>query len=235
LRWIWTPHHETSTGLMNDLAALEAVCAETGVKLCLDCISSIGTVAVDLAGVYLASCVSGKALASFHGLSMVFYNHEVVPAPRTLPRYLDLGYYATHSGMPFTQSSNLVYALQAALTRTDWPEKYARIADDGAWLRGRLREVGLQVVAPDAHAARAVVTIALPGDVSSRTVGALLKRAGSLVSSSSGYLLRRNWIQICLMGEWRRSHLETLPDTIAALVARLRSTKDEQMATARIL
>jgi hypothetical protein len=37
------------------------------------------------------------------------------------------------------------------------------------------------------------------------------------------------------MGEWRRSHLETLPDTVAALVARLRSTKDEQMATARIL
>jgi aspartate aminotransferase-like enzyme len=228
LRWVWTPHCETSTGILNELPTLKQICTERGVKLCLDCISSIGTVPIDLTDVYLASCVSGKALASFPGLSMVFYNHDLAPAPKALPRYLDLGYYAAQSGMPFTQSSNLVYALQTALTRIDWPEKYGQIAEVGAWLRNRLREVGLQVVAPDAHAAPAVVTIALPSDISSKSIGGLLKKAGTLLSYNSGYLLQRNWIQICLMGEWPREHLETLPDMIAELVARRRARKDEK-------
>lgn len=228
LRWVWTPHCETSTGILNDLATLKNLCVERGVKLCLDCISSIGTVPVDLTDVYLASCVSGKALASFPGLSMVFYNHDLASAPKALPRYLDLGYYAAQSGMPFTQSSNLVYALQTALTRIDWTEKFAEIAEVGAWLRNRLREVGLQVLAPEGHAAPAVVTIALPSEISSKTIGGLLKKGGTLLSYNSGYLLQRNWIQICLMGEWPREHLETLPDLIADLVARRRARKDEK-------
>ena len=71
---------------------------------------------------------------------MVFYNHDLASAPKALPRYLDLGYYAAQGGMPFTQSSNLLYALQTALTRIDWTEKYAEIAEVGAWLRNRLDE-----------------------------------------------------------------------------------------------
>ena len=228
LRWVWTPHCETSTGILNELDTLKQICRERGLKLCLDCISSIGTVPMDLSEVYLASCVSGKALASFPGLSMVFYNHDLAPAPKALPRYLDLGYYAAQSGMPFTQSSNLVYALQTALTRIEWIEKYAEIAEVGAKLRARLREVGLQVLAPEGHAAPAVVTIALPPEISSKTIGGLLKKGGTLLSYNSGYLLQRNWIQICLMGEWPREHLETLPDLIADLVARRRARKDEK-------
>ena len=228
LRWIWAAHCETSTGILNELDTLQQLCAEKGVKICLDCISSIGTVPVDLSGVYFASCVSGKALASYPGLSMVFYNHELASAPKSLPRYLDLGYYAAQAGIPFTHSSNLIYALQTALNRIDWTEKFGQIAEVGAWLRGKLREVGLQIVAPDAHAAPAVVTIALPSDIPSKTIGGLLKRAGCLLSYNSGYLLQRNWIQICLMGEWPRDHLETLPDMLAELVARRRARKDEK-------
>jgi aspartate aminotransferase-like enzyme len=232
LRWVWAAHCETSTGILNELDTLNQLCAEKDVKLCLDCISSIGTVPVDLSGVYLASCVSGKALASYPGLSMVFYNHELASAPKSLPRYLDLGYYAAQAGIPFTHSSNLIFALQTALNRIDWPEKFGQTAEIGAWLRGRLREVGLQIVAPDAHAAPAVVTIALPSDIPSKTIGGLLKRAGCLLSYNSGYLLQRNWIQICLMGEWPRDHLETLPDMLAELVARRRARKDDKLEPA---
>lgn len=217
LRWIWIPHCETSTGLLNDLDALKAIAAEFRLKLCLDCISSIGTTPVDLRGVYFASCVSGKALASYPGLSMVFYNHDLLPSPTTLPRYLDLGYYAAQFGIPFTHSSNLVYALQTALRRIDWREKHAQIAEVSVWLRERLRERGLQLVAPDAHAAPAVFSLALPPEISSKQVGLQLKKAGYLLSYNSGYLLQRNWIQICLMGEWSRETLEAMPDVLAEL------------------
>jgi aspartate aminotransferase-like enzyme len=231
LRWLWATHCETSTGILNDLPALKTLCAERGIKLCLDCISSIGTVPVDLSGVYLASCVSGKALASFPGLSMVFYNHELKPSP-TLPRYLDLGYYAAQQGVPFTTSSNLLYALQTALKRIDWPEKYTQIAEVGAWLRGKLRALGLQIVAPDPHAAPAVVTIALPPEIPSPAIGAKLKEAGYLLSYNSGYLLQRNWIQVCVMGEWSRDHIETLPTVIADLCAAQRAAKKGQSSLA---
>lgn len=227
LRWIWAAHCETSTGILNDLAALKTIAHERGLKLALDCISSIGTVPVDLSDVYLATCVSGKALASYPGLSMVFHNHPFVQAPTRLPRYLDLGFYSAHAGIPFTTSSNLLYALQTALRRVVWQDKFAQIAADGAWLRQRLREVGLQIVAPDAHAAPAVVSIALPPEISSKTVGWQLKKAGYLLSYNSGYLLSRNWIQICLMGEWSRETLETLPDVLSVMCARSRRSRGE--------
>src|SRR5262249_20064210 len=47
-RWIWCTHCETSTGVLNDVQALRAVAEEFQAKLCLDCISSIGTLPVDL-------------------------------------------------------------------------------------------------------------------------------------------------------------------------------------------
>ncbi|MBN2506448.1 MAG: aminotransferase class V-fold PLP-dependent enzyme [Verrucomicrobia bacterium] len=222
LGWVWAVHCETSTGVLNDVAALQAVCAGRGIRLCLDCISAIGTVPVDLRGVYLASCVSGKALASFPGLSMVFYNHELAPAPAALPRYLDLGYYAAQAGVPFTHSSNLVYALQTALQRIDWPEKYRQIAEAAVWLRGRLRELGFRVVAPDAHASPAVVSIELPPEIRSKAVGWQLRKEGYLLSYNSEYLRKRNWIQVCLMGEWSRDHLESLPVVLAELCAQRR-------------
>src|ERR1041385_7458953 len=77
-----------------------------------------------LHGVYLASCVSGKGLAAFPGLSMVFYNHKLIPAPKALPRYLDLGLYAANDGVPFTHSSNMLNALQAALRRPSWQKRF---------------------------------------------------------------------------------------------------------------
>jgi aspartate aminotransferase-like enzyme/GNAT superfamily N-acetyltransferase len=215
--WIWGVHCETSTGILNNLAALQSIAAAKGLKLCLDCISSIGTLPIDLSGVYLASCVSGKALAAFPGLSMVFYNHELKPAPGKLPLYLDLGYYAEQSGIPFTHPSNLLYALQTTLRRTSWPEKYKQIFETGRWLRTRLRERGFQLLAPDAHASPAVFTITLPPEVRSRDIGAQLKGEGYLLSHQSGYLLKRNWIQICLMGEWDPETLKALPDILGGL------------------
>ncbi|HKI68919.1 MAG TPA: aminotransferase class V-fold PLP-dependent enzyme, partial [Verrucomicrobiae bacterium] len=48
LAWLWCVHCETSTGILNDLGALKALCTNSHIKLCLDGISSIGTMPVDL-------------------------------------------------------------------------------------------------------------------------------------------------------------------------------------------
>ena len=107
--------------------------------------------------------------------------------------------------------------------RTCWTEKLQQIAEISGWLRGQLRELGLQIVAPDADASPAVLTIALPSAINSKTIGWQLKKAGYLLSYNSQYLLKRNWIQICLMGEWSRDHLATLPGVLASFCAQRRS------------
>ena len=209
-QWVWGVHCETSTGVLNDLNLWRSLAAEHGLKLCLDCISSIGTVPVDLCDVYLASCVSGKGLGAYPGLSMVFYNHALTPAPRRLPRYLDLGFYAAQQGVPFTHSSNLLAALHAALRREDWPARFAHLREMSERLRERLRQLGFRVIAEHAPTSPAVVTMELPPRLRSKTVGWLMQKSGYLLSYRSEYLLRRNWIQICLMGEFTEDKLDEL-------------------------
>jgi len=210
IKWIWAVHCETSTGVLNDLTALKQVALELDLRLCLDCISSIGTMPVDLDGVYLATCVSGKGLGAFPGLSMVFYNHDLKPAPQDLPRYLDLGFYAEQEGIPFTHSSNLLAALQTAVKRINMDERFPNIVELSVQLRERLSQLGYSIVASHEHASPAVLTLALPAELSSKTVGWQLQKAGYLLSYRSEYLLKRNWIQICLMGEFSRQHLAPL-------------------------
>jgi aspartate aminotransferase-like enzyme len=208
--WLWAVACETSTGILNEVEWLKELCAGRGVKLCLDCISVIGTAPVDLQGVYLASCVSGKGLGAFPGLSMVFYHDAVAPRPDKLPRYLDLGYYAAQNGVPFTHSSNLLSALQAALKCYDSRQPFAEIAELSVWLRPKLRELGFEILAPDDQASPAVITLALPQSISSQEIGDQLQAAGFLLSYQSQYLRDRNWVQICLMGDCSRQSLVAL-------------------------
>lgn len=210
LDWVWAVHCETSTGVLNDLDALRGICRHRGKRLYLDCISSLGTVPVDLAGVRLASGVSGKGLGAFAGVSMVFHGHAIEPAP-DLPRYLDLGCYAREDEVPYTFCSNLVAALRAALGRRRFDERFAHVASLASWLRGSLRGHGLRILAPDVHASPAVTTIVLPPEVESCRVGSALEERGYELSWSSSYLRERNWLQICLMGEHGREELAPLP------------------------
>lgn len=199
--WLWCTHCETSTSVLNDIDLLKALCAEFQVKLCLDCISSIGTLPVDLTGVYLASCSSGKGLRSYPGVSMVFHHHDVEPQPERLPRYLDLGYYAQQQGIPFTFSSNLLHALHAAIKHADWENRFQSIRTLSTFLRGRLVELGFKLVGSETATSPAVLTIALPPELSSVKVAEALQESGYLLSYNSEYLRAKNWIQICLMGE----------------------------------
>jgi len=199
--WLWCTYCETSTGILAEVEQLKALCTRHNVKLCLDAISAVGTMPVDLSNVYLASCSSGKGLRAYPGVSMVFYNHEIAPAPARLPRYLDLGYYAEEAGTPFTFSSNLLHALHAAVKRVNWEKRFAETAEWSAWLRSRLAETGFTLIGNGAKTSPAVVTIALLPEMNSVKIGEAMQEAGYLLSYNSGYLRRKNWIQICLMGE----------------------------------
>jgi aspartate aminotransferase-like enzyme len=229
--WLWCAHCETSSGVLNDLGRLKELCAEFDVKLCVDCISSIGTVPVDLRGVYLATCASGKGLRAYPGLSMVYYNHQLENKGEKLPRYLDLNYYAAQQGIPFTFSSNLLHALHAAVKRVPWDKRFAELVERSAWLRPKLRELGFELVGEQTETSPAVVTIALPEAMNSVKIGALIQESGYLLSYNSEYLKQRNWIQICMMGESAQERLVSLLNALNRVCFKRRGGKADSSET----
>ena len=217
IAWLWLAHSETSTGVINDLTGIGALCRRYGVKLCVDCMSSLGVVDLDLRDVYMASATSGKALGAVAGLAMVFYNAPIKPALDALPNYLDLGSYRAAQGIPFTINPNLVYALERALDFFA-EQGLAATAAVAEALRTQLRAMGFQVLAADSVASPAVTTLVLPKAISSVSVGDALARQGFRLSYQSRYLVARNWIQICLMGDYRADALPDLLTCLAQLV-----------------
>ena len=212
------------------MEVLKELCAERGVKLCLDCISSLGTLPVDLDGVYLASGASGKGLRAYPGVAMVFYQHQVIPATDRLPRYLDLGFYAQQEGIPFTFSSNLLHALHAAIRGVNWERRFADIVETSTWLRTKLVEMDFDLVGAVTRTSPAVFTIELPRELNSVSVGNQMQEAGFLLSYNSDYLKRRNWIQICLMGEVTREKVVSLANVLNRVCLRQRVTLQSRPA-----
>lgn len=200
IRWAWMVHLETSTGVLNDLDGFVSACRSRDVDACVDGISAVGNVPVDLSGVALATAVSSKGLGSFPGLAIVLHDGDVRPVVDA-SRYLDLAAWATESGVPFTHSSNLVAALRVAVERKLLGPSLRELRDHSAMLRAGLRDLGLTLVAPEGCAAPAVVTVAMSRDGGALALGEALAERGYALSYRSDYLRVRNWIQVALMGE----------------------------------
>ncbi len=216
IRWMWAVCCETSTGMLNPVEALADLCAERKVALCLDAVSAVGAVPARLDRALFATGVSGKALGAYPGLAVVFANGELAHSG-TLPRYLDLSLY--REGVPFTQSSNLLAALHAALDKTDWPAKFSRIARVARALRAGLRREGFAIVVDDECSSPAVTTLALPAAVDAARLARRLARTGFALAFQSAYLRCRNWLQVCLMGEFDEAVLSGLPQLLALQAA----------------
>lgn len=220
--WVWGAHHETSTGLQNDLAGLLAVAARHDVRVCLDCVSSLGTVPVDLTGVYLASGASGKALGSLAGLSFVFADPAALTDIDTgrVPTYLDVPATLATEGPRFTVVSPLVRAMDVALAPFDTAAgraaRFRAVAELGGYVRQRLVDAGLRPLVPASLANPSLVTFAPPPPYSAAEFVAECRRWGYQIGGQSGYLAERGLVQIAVMGAVTREQVDPLLDRLDA-------------------
>jgi aspartate aminotransferase-like enzyme len=223
--WLWAALCETSTGMDNGLALLREGAAGVGADLCLDAVSALGLQPLDLRGVWLASAVSGKALGAYAGLAIVLHDGRLA-APGQLPRSLDLAAFAVAGGVPYTQGSNGLAALEAAL-KIDWPARWQATREADAFLRAELAALGLPPLLSSAHAMPGVITLALPPGQNAARLGQRLERYGCKLAYQSAYLRERNWLQICLMGDWQRRAVEVLPQLLARRLRGLTETPEK--------
>ncbi|MCG7335244.1 aminotransferase class V-fold PLP-dependent enzyme [Sporosarcina sp. ACRSM] len=215
--WVWTVHCETSTGVLSDLDLLKKHCSQAEIVLAVDCISTIGTVPVDLTAVDFASGVSGKGLLSYSGLSFVFHNREVAKN-EALPRYLDLGAYVEADGIPYTQSSNLLSALDVALRKFEQPEEvYGLIAKRALRVREVAEQAGFTIVAPEVAASPTISTLRMPEGFSAVRLGDHLFLNGFNVHYESVYLRKRNWLQISCMNDIADKEFERMLQVLRLL------------------
>jgi len=198
-KWLWAVHGETSTGMLNDMNRLKDVCQKTQNILCVDAISTLGAVSLDLEQVEFASGVSGKAIGGYTGLSFVFHRKQVHRSLK-IPRYLDLGLYQETQSVPFSHSSNLLQALLSALELNSQKrdEKTRQLA---ALLRKRIEEMGLSIVTPASKAMPYIITIEIPSRYSSVAFGDRMASFGFQMHYESAYLVQRNWLQISILGQ----------------------------------
>ncbi len=202
--WVWAVHLETSTGMLNDIERLAGLAKAEGVRVCLDCISSLGAAPVNLDGVWLASGVSGKALGSYAGIGMVFAS-EVPQLSRPVPKYLDVAEAISTEGPCFTFSSPLLLALEEALrTQRDYTSL-------GGLVRGKLRERGIQPMVDGPLAAPIVTTFVPPSEDFPETC----LKLGYRIGGESGYLAKRGFVQIATMGAVKDHHIEELFERLA--------------------
>jgi 2-aminoethylphosphonate-pyruvate transaminase len=113
-------HHETTTGRLNDLQALAAVCRERGVRLLVDGVSSFAAEAIDFADSSIAAvaATANKCLHGVPGASFVVVRREALKQAASRTYYLDLGRLAKlqdQRNTPFTPSVHAYYALVEAL------------------------------------------------------------------------------------------------------------------------
>lgn len=196
--WLWTVHCETSTGLMFDLEQLTALCKKHDIKLCMDCISSLGVVPLNLKDVFMATGVSGKAIGSFTGLSFVFHQEEFHPS-LSIPRYLDLGMYDSHDSVAYSHTSNLLGALLVALGKFKTNEPYEMIQANYQYVRDKIEKSGLPVLTSEDQSSPGIITVSLPWSLSSVEIGDDLYLQGYQLHYESRYLRQRNWLQIAFI------------------------------------
>jgi 2-aminoethylphosphonate-pyruvate transaminase len=132
-------HHETTTGRLNDLQALAAVCRERGVRLLVDGVSSFAAEAIDFADSSIAAvaATANKCLHGVPGASFVVVRREALLQAASRTYYLDLGRLAKlqdQRNTPFTPSVHAYYALVEALRE---------LADEGGWTARHARYAAL--------------------------------------------------------------------------------------------
>ncbi|MGB0954217.1 MAG: GNAT family N-acetyltransferase [Planctomycetota bacterium] len=225
--WIWAVHCESSVGIRNPLEALAQLLEpyREDVALCLDAISTLGALPIP-PGTAFVSTVSGKALQAHPGIAVLG------SAPSWLtqleksawPPSMDLPAHTMCVAPPHTLGSTVLAALDASLSGPCAPnreaERYASYSDLGTWVRSQLREVGAQVLAPEADACPVMTTFEVPTGLTTTEFLRLARHWGFVLAGRSSYHRNRRQAQMATFGAFQKAELEPLFELWGAWKAR---------------
>src|SRR5262245_43200919 len=212
--------HETTTGRLNDLAALGALCRRFDKPLLLDAVSSFGAEELDFENWNLAACAAtaNKCLHGAPGVSFALARRDALGAESGAPSlYLDLfRYYAEQEkgSTPFTMPVQVCYALAEALRELEdaggWRARrahYAALSDQVfAGLQAQGVEPLLDIAAPSSSA---MTAYRVPAEMDYVSLHAALKTVGFVIYAGQGQF-QNEIFRIAVMGDLAASDIERL-------------------------
>ena len=201
-RAIYTTHSETSTGVVNDVRALNQVAGSHGAVLCVDAISSLGAVELpqDDWGVDVVCAGSQKSLMCPPGLAFASVSERAMELAAASPgrRYFfdwertARSQSAAPPSAAFTPAVTLFVALDVALGMIldeGLPNVYARHALLARAARAGIEALGLERFGPDDPDANVVTAASLPATIEGAQVPKLMRdRYGVTVAGGQGHL-----------------------------------------------
>ncbi|MGH8932473.1 MAG: pyridoxal-phosphate-dependent aminotransferase family protein [Egibacteraceae bacterium] len=219
-------HHETTTGLVNPIAAIGQVVAGTGACFLVDDISGTAIEDQDLATVH-ADLICGTANKGLHGLpgmSFVLLSQAGARRVREAPTrslYLHAATYleAQRAGdVPFTPAVQICFALDEAISEYEdeggFSARTAEYRERAAIVRKGFDGLGLRILLVDEpDRANSVTTLALPDGMSYRELHDRLKARGFVIYAGQGQL-RGRFFRVATMGHLPPRALERFLDAL---------------------
>ena len=218
-------HHETTTGRLNDLDALGALCRARGVSLLVDAVSSFGAEAIDFddRSIDAVAATANKCLHGVPGAAFVVVRRPALARAVGRAYYLDLGRLAElqdRRNTPFTPSVHAYYALVEALREfADEGGRVARYARYEALARqvhDGLAALGVPAALPVAESSVVLRAYRLPDGVDYPSLHDALKAAGFVIYAGQGGLSTQLF-RISTMGALQPSDMTRLVAAFAAL------------------
>jgi 2-aminoethylphosphonate-pyruvate transaminase len=219
-------HHETTTGRLNDISRLAAMCEEHGAGLLLDTVSSFGAEAIPFDSPALLACAAtaNKCLHGIPGLCMVICHRtalaEAAEPPRSLYMHLPLwSEQQDRASTPFTPAVNALLALDQALRELQeqggWHARHARYHQLAERVARLLKRCGVETMLDRGDFSCVLHSYRLPQGMSYDTVHDGLKLRGFVVYAGQGELASEMF-RISTMGDITDYDMERL---LAALHA----------------
>ena len=211
-------HAETSTGVRQPVAGIARAAREAGALLVLDCVTSLGGLAVTLDewGVDAAYSATQKCLSCPPGLSPASFSERVLARVRARRRpvqswYFDVsllaGYFGSERVYHHTAPIAAIRGLGEGLRRVEaegMPAREARHGRAAAALLSAVQGLGFSPLVAEAHRLPMLTALRLPERVLRKGEAAvrrrLLDRHGIEVGGGLGKLSGAIW-RVGLMGE----------------------------------
>ena len=213
-------HHETTTGRLNDVAALARLCEEHGVSLLLDAVSSFGAEAIPFESPALAGCAgtANKCLHGIPGLCFVVARRKALEAsaepPRTLYLHLPLWLaQQDRESTPFTPPVNGLLALDKALEELagqgGWSARHARYSRLSRGVRRALAARGVETLLPPGESSCVLTSYLIPEGRTYEQIHDALKQWGFVIYAGQGSLVAELF-RISTMGDITDYDMERL-------------------------
>lgn len=205
-------HHETSSGMLNPLEKIGALCKLNGSILIVDCVSSAGADVIDMEKCHIAFCSSSssKAIGSYPGLSFVIGRKEEFEKLKNLPiktAYLNLYTFYTFlkdmSQTPNTPAVPLLFALERALMNIleeGVSNRHADIKAKADTLRKGMLGLGMTFLIDRKNMSSVLTTVHIPPYIDLDTFRRRLRERSIIIYEGKGYF-KNKVFQVGNIGE----------------------------------